>query len=54
MEKLEDPILPVTEIVAKCPAEQLMALYKVPPPTPHAPPHPTPPHLPTWQPTVLS
>ena len=29
VEKLEDPVLPVTEIVAKCPAPQLMALYKV-------------------------
>ena len=29
VEKLEDPVLPVTEIVSKCPAEQLMALYKV-------------------------
>ena len=29
MEQLEDPALPVAEIVRRCPAKQLMALYKV-------------------------
>ena len=30
VEKLEDPVLPVAEIVAKCPAQQLMAQYRIP------------------------
>jgi nuclear GTP-binding protein len=30
VEQLEDPILPVAEIVKRCPAKQLMTLYKVP------------------------
>lgn len=30
VEKLEDPALPVAEIVARCPAQQLMAQYRVP------------------------
>ena len=29
-EQLSDPVLPVAEIVARCPARQLMTLYKVP------------------------
>lgn len=30
VEQLEDPVLPVAEIVRRCPAKQLMTLYKVP------------------------
>ncbi|KAL0045389.1 hypothetical protein WJX82_005453 [Trebouxia sp. C0006] len=30
IEKLEDAVLPVSEIVKRCPAKQLMAIYKVP------------------------
>ena len=30
VEKLEDPVLPIAEIVAKCPAQQLMAQYRIP------------------------
>ncbi len=30
IEKLEDAVLPVSEIVKRCPARQLMAIYKVP------------------------
>lgn len=30
MEQLSDPVLPVTEIVAKCPQKQLMSVYKIP------------------------
>ncbi len=30
VEQLADPALPVAEIVAKCPAEQLMTVYKIP------------------------
>ena len=30
VEKLEDPVLPVAEIVAKCPPQQLMAQYRIP------------------------
>ena len=30
IEKLEDAVLPVTEIVKRCPAKQLMGIYKVP------------------------
>jgi nuclear GTP-binding protein len=30
VEQLEDPVLPVAEIVKRCPAKQLMTLYKVP------------------------
>lgn len=29
VEQLDDPVLPVGEIVRRCPAKQLMALYKV-------------------------
>jgi hypothetical protein len=30
VEQLADPSLPVAEIVAKCPQEQLMAVYNIP------------------------
>ena len=30
VEQLADPALPVSDIVAKCPAQQLMAVYKIP------------------------
>lgn len=30
MEQLEDPVLPATEVVSRCPAKQLMVLYKIP------------------------
>lgn len=30
VEKLDDPILPVARIVQRCPAEQLMGVYKIP------------------------
>lgn len=30
MEQLADPALPVSDIVGKCPAQQLMAVYKIP------------------------
>lgn len=30
VEQLEDPVLPVTEIVKRCPAKQLMVIYKIP------------------------
>ena len=30
IEKLQDAVLPVSEIVKRCPAKQLMAIYKVP------------------------
>ncbi|KAK9814574.1 hypothetical protein WJX72_008095 [[Myrmecia] bisecta] len=30
VERLEDPVLPVTEIVKRCPAKQLMMTYKIP------------------------
>lgn len=30
VEQLKDPVLPVAEVVRRCPARQLMSLYKVP------------------------
>lgn len=30
VEQVEDPALPVAEIVRRCPAKQLMALYRAP------------------------